>query len=83
MTVDHYKAARLARRDHHDRNLLAVLSQRREQTPLVLGPPDTQPLVAHVKLVQLEIHGAKLGEDQPIGKDRCVTSCPTKDLMAP
>lgn len=27
VTVDHHKAARLARRDHHDRNLLAVLGE--------------------------------------------------------
>lgn len=49
----------------------------------MLGSPYTQTLVAHVKLVQLEIHGAKLGEDQPVRKDRCVTSRPTKDVMAP
>jgi hypothetical protein len=83
VAVDHHEATRLVPCDHDDRHLLAVLSKRGEQAPLVLGPPDTQPLVAHIKLVQLELHGTKPGEDQSPREDRCVTPCPTSDVIAP
>jgi hypothetical protein len=49
----------------------------------VLGPPDAQRLVAHIKLVQLELHGAKPGEIQSGREDRCVTACPTNDVIGP
>jgi hypothetical protein len=83
VAVDHHEATGFVRRDHDDRNLLAVLGKRGEQAPLALGPPDAQPLVAHIKLVQLELHGTKPGEDQSSREDRCVTACPRSDVIAP
>jgi len=46
VAVDHHEAARLARRHHHDRHLLASLGQRAQQTATRLRPPHAQRLVA-------------------------------------
>lgn len=53
--VDHHIPARLARGHDHDRHLLAPLGQRAQQAALRLRAPHSQPLVAQVELVKLEI----------------------------
>jgi hypothetical protein len=44
-------------RDDHDRHLLAVLGQRRQQRPLTPRLSAAQHLVAAVELVKLQVHG--------------------------
>jgi hypothetical protein len=53
--VHHDRSAAFAT-DHHDRRLLAVLRQRRQQALLLLWRTATQRLVAKLELVKLELH---------------------------
>jgi hypothetical protein len=67
VTVDHHVAAVDGVRHHHDRQLLPVLGQRRQQPPLRLRPPHSQPLVAKLQLVVLQVHpGLRALEPQPL-----------------
>jgi len=50
------KAIRLLRGNHHDRDLLPVLGQRRQQSSLPVRSPDPQVLVAQDQLVVFEVH---------------------------
>lgn len=63
--VDHHEAVRLARRHHHDRDLLAPLGERSQQPPLLLRPPYSQNLVAQVELMELQLQVTP-------GRGRCV-----------
>ena len=62
MAVDQLiPARRFKQRHHHDRHLLTVRGERREQPALALRPTQAQVLVLHVDLVKLKFHRNKSG----------------------
>lgn len=76
VTVDHHEAARFRRSDYYDRYLLAMVGQRGEQPPFVLRAPHAQSLVAHVELVEIQLHRVQLRQTRVAWEDRCVTAWP-------
>ena len=62
VAVDHQVAVAVVwGQDHHDRRLLARLSQRRQQAPLPLRLADSQVFPSPVQLVKLQLHRRWLG----------------------
>lgn len=74
VAVDHHEAAPLARRHHHDRDLLAPLGQRAQQPSLLLRPPHPQCLVALVELVELQLQVTPSGTSPLRGPQACTAA---------
>jgi hypothetical protein len=80
--VDHHKSVPLDCH-HYDGDLLTVLGQGRYEPAFTLGTAYSQPLVAQIQLVKLDIHGTKRPSKPPRRPDRRVTPCPRRRPLSP